>query len=882
MVYDGVDYRFEAGKDYIEIDTGNGTLTVNLDGTWSYAATSVGDGEISFSIKAKDGDGDKAYDTVTFGVESLNQPPVAVDDFNSVNEDGPYTVIGNVLINDSDPDVGDTLSVSSSSVGSFNLSYGTLTLDANGSYTFVLDENNPAVKALFASTANGDEKLVQEFTYTMQDSFGETDSATLYIDIVPKKYMVGDAQANTIVGGYGDDVVLGDPGGVGFSSTYPDMNVAVVFDTSTSMASNGFDAARLALAGLVLQYADYQGNVNLSVISFSQGVNVNVNDTDFNASDITHGGARNNSITTVTIGGTTVTVGMLNNGSLIDDSSTYNFQFSGGNLQYRAGNSGSWTTVTGLDWLGGDMIKDILGMTSNGGTNYEAGLNAANHWLQAQPDGTSVVYFITDGSPTYYYRDTVSYTTTTTTTTSGANVVPGMTATVTVGGFLGFGGTTVNLTVASGDGNDRVITDNNSTYEFRFNNNTLQYRSGSGSWNNVSGTTTWTLSTVTTCEVPGDYWVGVEVYYNAAGEQIGIQYPGETLEGTSSGAAYRINAAGNFQRLNGTSWSTVSGQDILQGNGSATNAAERDQSQAAYDRLVDGFTDKDGNCDVAVNTIGINLSTTALAYLNGLDNTSGAQSISNADQLAAALADGQTTANPAAASNDVIYGGDGNDIMFGDVINTDHLDVSGLTIADKTYGADGAPGEHDGLGLGALVAWLNAGNAPGFDGSGEGVRLYLQHLAEKDFDELARLGSSETSRGGDDILVGGDGDDIIFGQAGDDVLVGGLGDDILAGGTGIDTFVYDWSVNEGHDHILDYNLAEGDVIMFQDLLDPAGVEIKYMDDGNGNLQLEFDSGTRITFDNISYADAVNQGVGNIIDFVDNEGHQIIAINFING
>ena len=65
-------------------------------------------------------------------------------------------------------------------------------------------------------------------------------------------------------------------------------------------------------------------------------------------------------------------------------------------------------------------------------------------------------------------------------------------------------------------------------------------------------------------------------------------------------------------------------------------------------------------------------------------------------------------------------------------------------------------------------------------------------------------------KGGDDILFGGDGDDQIWGDDGDDLLRGGLGNDTLAGddfsgGQGSDIFVL--AVGEGTDTIVDLEIG---------------------------------------------------------------------------
>jgi hypothetical protein len=66
-------------------------------------------------------------------------------------------------------------------------------------------------------------------------------------------------------------------------------------------------------------------------------------------------------------------------------------------------------------------------------------------------------------------------------------------------------------------------------------------------------------------------------------------------------------------------------------------------------------------------------------------------------------------------------------------------------------------------------------------------------------------------------LVGSMLADTISGGDGNDIIVGRGGADTLSGGAGADVFAY-FNVNEGGDHILDYNYAEGDKIDLSALL----------------------------------------------------------------
>jgi VCBS repeat-containing protein len=85
---------------------------------------------------------------------------------------------------DTDPDSGTTLTVTGISGGGVvggaaaQGTYGTLTIAANGTYTYTLNASNPTINALGAGQSTTD-----QFTYTISDGNGGTDTATLTITI---------------------------------------------------------------------------------------------------------------------------------------------------------------------------------------------------------------------------------------------------------------------------------------------------------------------------------------------------------------------------------------------------------------------------------------------------------------------------------------------------------------------------------------------------------------------------------------------------------------------------------------------------------------------------------------------------------------------------
>ncbi|MHB1014108.1 MAG: putative Ig domain-containing protein [Desulfurivibrionaceae bacterium] len=103
-------------------------------------------------------------------VTGANDAPVVAGDSAFLIEDQIISASGNVLANDSDVDGGTTLAVVDPSTLSGN--YGTLSLAADGSYAYSLDNASNAVQSL------GREAVVTEhFSYTATDGIANVDSA---------------------------------------------------------------------------------------------------------------------------------------------------------------------------------------------------------------------------------------------------------------------------------------------------------------------------------------------------------------------------------------------------------------------------------------------------------------------------------------------------------------------------------------------------------------------------------------------------------------------------------------------------------------------------------------------------------------------------------
>ena len=128
--------------------------------------------------------------SATAVVLNINDSPVAVADAANALESGGVlngtagiNPSGNVLSNDTDPDTGDTKMVSAISGGAVAVlragSYGSLVLNADGSYSYTVDNGNFSVQALPGSTNT----LTDTFTYTVRDTAGLTSSANLSVTL---------------------------------------------------------------------------------------------------------------------------------------------------------------------------------------------------------------------------------------------------------------------------------------------------------------------------------------------------------------------------------------------------------------------------------------------------------------------------------------------------------------------------------------------------------------------------------------------------------------------------------------------------------------------------------------------------------------------------
>ncbi|MGI2999644.1 tandem-95 repeat protein [Vibrio alginolyticus] len=97
----------------VTIESGNGTLIDNSDGSWTYIPEADDDTEVSFSYDIIDNDGGVINGTANLDITPVNDAPIATNDAIQTDEDSQVVI--DVLANDSDIE-GDDLIITSASV----------------------------------------------------------------------------------------------------------------------------------------------------------------------------------------------------------------------------------------------------------------------------------------------------------------------------------------------------------------------------------------------------------------------------------------------------------------------------------------------------------------------------------------------------------------------------------------------------------------------------------------------------------------------------------------------------------------------------------------------------------------------------------------------
>ncbi|MEQ5854262.1 Ig-like domain-containing protein [Halomonas sp. EF61] len=740
----------------------NGSYKVVLAKPLDHGASGRED-DISFSVKytVTDSDGDTAVGRLNVVVD--DDSPVAQDDGASTNGE-PVTV--DVIANDRAGADGGQVTGANVVGGS---AVGSVTVNADGTLTF---------------TPADDFDGQAQIRYTLTDGDGDRDHGDLFVQVTPDaqdELFVGDNGDNAAFTHGGNDVMIGDQGCI-FTTLEPatDYNISLIVDTSSSMGaasgSPGLTKLKLvqqALKKLVVDLVDHDGQINLQIVDFGTNAVQHV------ALDL---GANSNDINSV--------------------------------------------------------ISFINGFKNDGATNFEAGIRTASEWLAAQdanPEYSGfedLTFFLTDGGPNYWLNDFGQV--------EGQSRITKAAVSEAVEAFKEL--SSLSEVNGVGIGNGAIVD------ILRFFDNTdvqgLDAIPYSGTL--VEKTSLADFDPGSTDPLRIEDWTlvsgaGTKAFQNQHGQlRIEDWYkdgkgafvvsPSFFVSDTGSDSlktalvfAYATNDYTDWDRISYTiesyvdgGWQLYSSADVIEST--SWRVWDAGFLEAGQYRLIFEVENNDGGDDfIAIDPISLEerlVGDDDLAYYGQVEI------VQDSDDLDAALSNGGQIDTLKPLGNDVLTGQAGDDLIFGDTVNTDHL---AWTNGDT--GEAFVASEHDGLGYEGLTEYLKWAVNGGSDASSEQIRQYVSDNYVSLLDELR-------VDGGDDVLRGGAGDDILVGAAGNDLLLGGADDDLMMGGFGADTFAFE-SGDAGSDGapaidtIADFTLGSfgsddnADRLDFSDLLDDA-------------------------------------------------------------
>lgn len=155
-------------------NVGNGTFHYDPNGAFNWLPQGISTND-SFTYVVADPYGGFATGKVTITITGLNNSPVANDDSLTVSEHAGLTPISpQLLLNDYDPDAGETATLSISAVNASG-THGAVVL-SNGAVSY--NPNNG-----FGNLPLGS-NVIDHFTYTIQDVHGQTATANVNVTVV--------------------------------------------------------------------------------------------------------------------------------------------------------------------------------------------------------------------------------------------------------------------------------------------------------------------------------------------------------------------------------------------------------------------------------------------------------------------------------------------------------------------------------------------------------------------------------------------------------------------------------------------------------------------------------------------------------------------------
>jgi VCBS repeat-containing protein len=395
-------------------DNGFGTFTVNANGGFTYqldntnaTINGLNDGETrtdTVTYKVSDGT-QTSTATVTITITGRTDLAAAADAASVTEDTGPNPVTGNVLTNDAHA-AGTTLTVTQVKGLAGNVgtpvtganSFGTFTINANGSFTYQLDNTNATINAL-----NDGETRTDSIAYTTSDGT-QTSTATLTITITGRSDLSAAADAGSVTEDTGPNPVTGNVTTNDTHATGTTLTVTEVKGSAANVGTgvtgdNGFGTFTVNANGSFTYQLD---NTNATI----NGLNDGETRTDTVTYKVSDGTQTSTATVTITITGRTDLAAAADTADITEDASPDSIN--GNVVTNDTHAAGTTLTVTEVNGSAAGVDTDVPGMhgtfhiMANGSFTYE--LNNADTNVNDLNDGQtlpdSIDYTVSDGTQT--------------------------------------------------------------------------------------------------------------------------------------------------------------------------------------------------------------------------------------------------------------------------------------------------------------------------------------------------------------------------------------------------------------------------------------------------------------------------------------------------
>jgi Ca2+-binding RTX toxin-like protein len=694
----------------------NGSLSLNVDGTFTYTPAADFNGADGFTYVVTDSDGAIASATVIIEVIPVNDLPNATDDMFSTDED--IALNGSVLGNDSD--VEGPLAVS--------LAAG----PANGSLALNFD-------GIFTYTPTADFNGTDAFSYIVTDSDGAIASATVTIDVIP----------------------VNDPPIVGNEIWAVSSASALSLDTSTLLANDADpEGSPLAVTGVGNAS---NGTVGLAgtTVTYTAGA---PGPARFEYTVADSGGASSTGIVSVTnvqvtAGADTIDIsGLGASHSLIDGGNGNDAITGGAGIDQLIGGAGSDTLAggAGIDSLSGGAGNDTL----DGGTGADALTGGTGNDTYVVDDvGDSL--FEAPGAGTDLVRSPLTW-------TLGADV-ENLTL-IGSGAIDGTGNALANVITGNGADNRLDGGSGNDTLNGGAGNDTLDGGPGNDRLLGGAGDDVYLVDS-TSDLITENAGEGTDLVLSSVTRTLGSNVENLTLTGGAS-----INGTGNALDnilVGNTGDNTLDGgvgADTMAGGAGNDNYVVDDAGDIVLEAAGEGTDLVQSAVTAALAANVENLTLTGSAAINGTGNDLANVVLGNSGANALDGGLGNDTLD-GGAGNDTLDGGTGADVLTGGAGNDTYLvdDIGDTVLEAAGAGTDLIQSSLTWT-LGADVENLTLLGSGAIDGTGNTL---ANVITGNGADNRLEGGA------GNDTLNGGAGNDTLDGGAGNDSLFGGPGDDVF-------------------------------------------------------------------------------------------------------